>query len=101
MYLSSSAAIAQLFWEVLGEPGVLANAANGNPVARVGLKDFADQIYTLPGQVQVAGEAVLHAHDALQHRRAILKRCCTMCGGLKGCFKESHRSRRAWNTAEP
>ena len=67
-YLSSSAAVQQLFREVLHEPGVGADAPNRDAVARVGLEDLADEVHALPGQMQVAGEAVLHAHDALQGR---------------------------------
>ena len=46
-----------------------ADAPNGDPVAWVGLEDLADEVHALPGEVQVAGEAVLHAHDALQGRQ--------------------------------
>ena len=68
MYLRGPAAVEQFFRKVFEEPGVGADAADGDAVARVGLEDLADEVHALPGQVQVAGEAVLHAHDALQGR---------------------------------
>ena len=65
MHLRSTAAVEELLGQVLEEPRVHADARNGDAVARVGLKDLADEVHALPRQVQVAGEAVLHAHDAL------------------------------------
>lgn len=57
----------ELFRQVLQEPGVLANAVNGDAIGRVADKHLADDVHALAREVQVGREAVLHAHDPLHH----------------------------------
>lgn len=65
-HLSSTAAVDELLGQVFEEPGVHADALDGDAVAGVGLEDLAYEIHALPRQRQVGREAVLHSHDALQ-----------------------------------
>lgn len=56
----------ELVWQVLEEPGVRPDSSNGDPLGGVTHEDLADHVQALLGQVEIAGEAILHAHDSLR-----------------------------------
>ena len=64
--LGCAAAILELVWEVLLEPGVLLDALHADAVDWVAHEDAAHEVQAFPRKMQVAGKAVLDAHDTLQ-----------------------------------
>ncbi len=61
--------------QVLLEPWMIPDPGDVDAVRRVPDKDFADEVHTLSGQMQVAGEAVLHSHDPLNRQPHSLRGC--------------------------
>lgn len=64
--LGCATAVLELVWEVLLEPRVLLDALHADAVDWVAHKDAAHEVQAFPRQMQVAGKAVLDAHDTLQ-----------------------------------
>jgi hypothetical protein len=56
----------ELLRQVLLEPWMVPDPGDVDAVGWVPDKDFADEVHALSGQMQVAGEAVLHSHDPLK-----------------------------------
>ena len=56
----------ELIGQVLGEPRVRLDARNVDALCGIAHKDLIHHVHALPCQMQVAGPAVLDAHDTLQ-----------------------------------
>lgn len=76
----------ELFRQILLEPRMVSDPSDVDAVGRVPNKYFADEVHTLSGQVQVAGEAVLHSHDPLQELSMQL-RC-----RISACWKHKNNT---------
>ena len=59
----------ELLRQVLQEPRVRPDASDVDAVGGVADEHLADEVHAVPGQLQVAGKAVLDAHDPLRQRQ--------------------------------